>query len=327
MSTSSLVILLVCLASIALAEDFKTIKGKDYKNVTVMRVEADGIVVRTKEGISKLYFTELPDDVRARFDHAPVKTDAEAAAARAAEEKRIEEEKAAERERAEENEEKERKAQADLKRALDQFQSAEQRAVESYRNAIAGTLSGQVFVSSERAENFKLGAVQVSLFARDAMDVLLAGLKTYADVKIQGLSPSVDAGKATSGPAHAAGYFSEAADKARNEKGEIRDERDFYHSGSFYFSYLRFPIQTVETDADGKFIMEVPKQGSFVIAAKAQRYVGKTHVGETGIDITEHYYWIQPVSLEGQHPQRVQNLSNNNLTSTPGTSSLIATQD
>jgi ribosomal protein L12E/L44/L45/RPP1/RPP2 len=331
MSTPSLVILLVCLASIALAEDFKTIKGKDYKNVTVIRVEADGIVVRTKEGISKLYFTELPDDVQARFDHAPVKIDAEAAAARAAaraaEEKRIEEEKAAERERAEKNEEKQRKAEADLKRALDQFQSAEQRATESYPNAITGTLSGQVFVSSERAENFKLGAVQVSLFARDAIDVLLAGLKTYADVKIQGLSPSVDAGKAASGQAHAAGYLSEAADKARNEKREIRDEGDFYHSGSFYFSYLRFPIQTVETDADGKFVMEVPKQGSFVIAAKAQRYVGKTNVGETGIDITEHYYWIQPVSLEGQHQQRVQNLSNNNLTSTPGTSSLIVTQD
>jgi hypothetical protein len=318
--------LIVCFASIALADDFKTTNGKEFKNATVMRVEADGIVVRTKGGISKLYFAELSDDVQARFGHDPAKIAAETAAARgAAEEKHIEEEKAAEPEHAGKEEEKERNAEADLKRVLDQFQSAEQRAVEPYRNAIKGTLSGQAFVSSEKAENFKLGAVQVSLFARDAIDVLLAGLKIYADVKTQGLSPSVDAAKAASDQAEA-GHFREAADKARNEYKKIRDECDFYYSGSFYFSYLRSPIQTVETDADGKFIMNVPKQGSFVIAAKAQRYVGKTYVGETGTDITEHYYWIQPVSLEAEQ-QRVRNLSNNNLTSTSGSSSLIHTED
>ena len=32
-------------ASFALADDFKTIAGKQYKNVTVSRVEADGIVM------------------------------------------------------------------------------------------------------------------------------------------------------------------------------------------------------------------------------------------------------------------------------------------
>jgi len=47
----SLAIIAALSASIALAEDFKTIKGKEYKNVTVSRVEADGIVVRDKTGI------------------------------------------------------------------------------------------------------------------------------------------------------------------------------------------------------------------------------------------------------------------------------------
>jgi len=263
----------------------------------------------------------------------PAKIEAEAAAARAAQDKRIEEQKAAEHQRIEEQRaaereraEREKNAESDLKRSLDQFQVAEQRAVEIYQNAKKGTLSGQVFVSSEKAENFKLGAVRVSLFARDAIDVLLAGLKTYADVKIPALSASLDVAKAASNQSDAASYFSEAAEKARNEYQKIRDKRDSYYSGSFYFSYLQSAIATVETDADGKFIMDVPKGGSFVIAAKAQRYAGKTYVGEIGIDITEHYYWIQPVSLEGQQ-QRVQNLSNNNLTSTEGTSSLIHTDD
>jgi hypothetical protein len=64
-------------------------------------------------------------------------------------------------------------------------------------------------------------------------------------------------------------------------------------------------------------LIEVPQTGRFVIAAQAQRSVG---------DSTEQYYWLQLVSLDGQQ-QRVQNLSNNNLTSTTGTSALILTKD
>jgi hypothetical protein len=41
------------LSASMLAEDFKTINGKEYTNATVSRVEADGIVLRTKTGISK----------------------------------------------------------------------------------------------------------------------------------------------------------------------------------------------------------------------------------------------------------------------------------
>ena len=58
-------------ASLALAEDFKTINGKEYKDATVTRVEGDGIVLRTKTGISKVYFVELPQDVQKRFRPTP----------------------------------------------------------------------------------------------------------------------------------------------------------------------------------------------------------------------------------------------------------------
>ena len=56
--------------SLALADDFKTINGKEYKNAEVSRVEADGIVIKTKTGISKIYFVELPKDVQERFHYA-----------------------------------------------------------------------------------------------------------------------------------------------------------------------------------------------------------------------------------------------------------------
>lgn len=71
MSTPLFAILIACFASIALADDFKTINGKEYKDATVSRVEPDGIVLKTKSGISKVYFTELPKEVQQRFNYNP----------------------------------------------------------------------------------------------------------------------------------------------------------------------------------------------------------------------------------------------------------------
>ncbi len=68
---TTLALLAALSASLALAEDFKTIKGKEYKNVTVSRVEADGILLRGKTGVSKVYFSELPKDVQERFRSKP----------------------------------------------------------------------------------------------------------------------------------------------------------------------------------------------------------------------------------------------------------------
>lgn len=60
--------ILACLSvSFAFAEDFTTVTGKIYKEATISRVEADGIVIKTKTGISKVYFVELPANVRERF--------------------------------------------------------------------------------------------------------------------------------------------------------------------------------------------------------------------------------------------------------------------
>jgi hypothetical protein len=60
---------LVASASLGLADDFKTIDGKVYKDATISHVEADGIVIKTKTGISKIYFVELPKDVQERFHY------------------------------------------------------------------------------------------------------------------------------------------------------------------------------------------------------------------------------------------------------------------
>jgi len=64
-----LTLLVLPVVSIAFSDDFKTLAGKEYKNATVSRVEPDGIVLTSKAGISKVYFTELPKDVQERFGY------------------------------------------------------------------------------------------------------------------------------------------------------------------------------------------------------------------------------------------------------------------
>ena len=331
-----LVVFAVLSTSVTLAEDFKTINGKVYKDATVSRVEADGIVLRTKRGIVKVYFAELPNEVVDRL--RPPEEKERIAAERAAEAKRIEAQEAVQREHAE----KEKSAEVDLKQAVDQFQAAEQRASKACDSAAAGTLSGQVFVSSRGGENFKLGAVQVGLFARDAMDTLLPAIKKNADNKIEQLRKAIADADAAQKQAElnknaASDAVTQAIMAGRNYRAEglardstiqawvdaerrnteLNDELNFCHSGGFYFAFFKSPIRTAETDADGRFVIPVPKTGAFVVAAEAKRSVG----GDT-----EQYYWLQPVSLEGQQ-QLTQNLSNNNLTSTTESSSLIHTED
>src|SRR5438874_685041 len=69
MSALTVAVLVVCFASVALADEFKTMDGKIYKDATISHVEADGIVIKTKTGISKIYFVELPKDVQERFHY------------------------------------------------------------------------------------------------------------------------------------------------------------------------------------------------------------------------------------------------------------------
>jgi len=64
-----LVFLMLWFSTAAFADDFTLVSGKEYKNATVTRVEPDGIVLKTKSGISKLYFVELPKDVQERFHY------------------------------------------------------------------------------------------------------------------------------------------------------------------------------------------------------------------------------------------------------------------
>ena len=76
MQTKLFTILLLSCAAAALSDDFKTLNGKEFKDATITRVEPDGIVVKTKSGMSKVYFAELPKEVQERFHYDPQKASA-----------------------------------------------------------------------------------------------------------------------------------------------------------------------------------------------------------------------------------------------------------
>ena len=65
------ILLLLVTLQLAIADDFKTIEGKEYKNAKVSRVEPDGIVITFSGGIVKLPFTELSPEIQKKYGYDP----------------------------------------------------------------------------------------------------------------------------------------------------------------------------------------------------------------------------------------------------------------
>ena len=72
-NTKVVTFLIFSVTAAALSDDFKTVNGKEFKDATITRFEPDGIVVKTKSGMSKVYFAELPKEVQERFHYDPQK--------------------------------------------------------------------------------------------------------------------------------------------------------------------------------------------------------------------------------------------------------------
>jgi hypothetical protein len=66
-----LAILAALFASITLADDFKTINGKEYKHAKINRVEPDGIVISFSGGIVKIPFAELSEELQRKYNYNP----------------------------------------------------------------------------------------------------------------------------------------------------------------------------------------------------------------------------------------------------------------
>jgi hypothetical protein len=68
---TTIAILAALFVSLALADDIKTINGKEYKNATVTRVEPDGITVKFSRGLVKIPFTEISGELKEKYHYNP----------------------------------------------------------------------------------------------------------------------------------------------------------------------------------------------------------------------------------------------------------------
>ena len=66
-------ILILAAATTLLAEDIKTIGGTIYKNITVTRVDPNGISVTHDDGLAKIPFTDLTPDLQTKYGYDPKK--------------------------------------------------------------------------------------------------------------------------------------------------------------------------------------------------------------------------------------------------------------
>jgi len=203
-----------------------------------------------------------------------------------------------------------------------------------------GQLEGEVFIVTQGGQNYKLGLVQIALYPMDTCRTSLDRKKSEANAALQVLKPKIAAAKAENDQANQAestafnaalnssiqnrNALEAARDEARERQNatldayfELLGQQNSYTSDRFYFDALPEPLVTTQTNSDGRFTLEVPTKGQFVIAATGSRSVG---------DSTEHYYWLLKISLDGVAKKTIM-LSNNNLTSERFPDSLLLTSD
>ncbi|MGB8353762.1 MAG: hypothetical protein WCD79_07745 [Chthoniobacteraceae bacterium] len=74
--TTALLLTMAFLPLLSFADDFSLSDGREFKGVTVSRVEKDGVVVITDDGVEKLPFALLPKEARDLYPYVPSPTPA-----------------------------------------------------------------------------------------------------------------------------------------------------------------------------------------------------------------------------------------------------------
>ena len=202
----------------------------------------------------------------------------------------------------------------------------------------AKTIDGQVFITTQGGETIKLSLVEVILFdektitdnmqkkieAAKPICEYLQGLETPFEENLE-IAQDVenaakdDADQNTSPAALARALAEEKIARAHMDtvKARIaydmaRGLADYTHSSSYYFGKLPTLLQSIKTDADGKFAFQVPP-GRYVLVARATRKVRED---------VEFYNWMVRVKVDSD--QKIM-LANDNLSSSGSQDSLVLT--
>jgi len=202
------------------------------------------------------------------------------------------------------------------------------------------TIDGQVFIVTAGAQAIKLALVQVAAVAQadiekhiSDINVALVAERAKADAAVKESTEAVrrakwairggggqwevralesrptGAGPLTfaEGKEIAAGFDAakERVPKAEQRLSEALAHQKLLQSAAPYFVDLPTPTATAKTDADGRFQLNIPDEGDYVLLASSTRVV---------FNSTEQYFWI--VRLKSQESKVT--LSNDNLTTVLG---------
>jgi len=143
-------------------------------------------------------------------------------------------------------------------------------------------LTGQVFVVTRGGENIKMGLVGVRALPREQVDLVVKKLLTERS-EIEQMTA----------------IYPQNADF----DSKLKARRQFLETAVPYFAALPQPIVATKTDADGNFVLEIPRDRQCVLAAMAERKVG---------NMTESYFWL--LHIDSSASSRLL-LSNDNLIS------------
>jgi hypothetical protein len=215
-----------------------------------------------------------------------------------------------------------------------------------FSTASGKTIDGQVFIVTAGAQAIKLALVQVIAVAQadtekhiSDTDVAVAAEQAKADAEVNEATQAAQQAKravaggfgewmrrvarerpnenspeiprAESQKFHAA---EQRAAKAVGRLAEARARQKVLQSAAPYFVDLPTPTATAKTDADGRFQLNVPDEGDYVLLATSTRAVFNT---------VEKYFWI--VRLKPQVSKVT--LSNDNLTTSGSPDSLVTTKN
>jgi hypothetical protein len=318
----------------ATAKDW-TVNGKDYHNVTVTKVDGDTVSITFDGGIGSVSMADLPKDIQKKLGYDADKIAADLKAQKDAQAVEAEPQKGTDAAAVA------LKAQHDAELAnsiaianqdanhQQKQDGFDKKAQSDFASLDKATVNGQIFIATQGGDNIKLALIHVHLFSEDQIDEAMIAIEDKANVEMDKLKPTIDAQKADF--TKVVSEYDASRDSGNSnfsdmitKRNAIRDQyeatwRSYFHylSQAYYITGLPTPLTEAETDADGKFSIQIPKTGSWVLEAAGERSVGNK---------TEGYLWIIRVSKDAITHNQIF-LNNDNLSDHPSDDSITSTMD
>jgi hypothetical protein len=159
-----------------------------------------------------------------------------------------------------------------------------------------GPISGHVSVVTQAGANFSLGAVQVEVVDARDTDDFMAQCQAEIDRKAGALREAYEHAKtACDAAARIESQTPTARAKAELKRAQTeldnaaRALRAFPTANDYFAGFFPTTIETTETDVEGDFTIQRPKQDAMVFA-KAQKQ---------SMDSGEQYFWLVDLPATG----------------------------